>query len=67
MHLQEQSLLFADPPLRGEDVKLLQSELAQLQLDIPPGEVQAASFGPGTRAAVMKFQRAHGLTNRVTR
>jgi peptidoglycan hydrolase-like protein with peptidoglycan-binding domain len=47
--------------MRGEDIKLLQSELRQLALDIPDEEAQEAFFGPGTRAAVVGFQEANRL------
>lgn len=47
--------------MRGEDVKLLQTELAQLGFEIPDDERNEAFFGPGTREAVVKFQDMHQL------
>jgi murein L,D-transpeptidase YcbB/YkuD len=53
--------------IRGEDVALLQTELAQLrdadQLDaiIDPDEVGRQFFGPTMRDAVVRFQQQHGL------
>jgi len=45
----------------GGDVKNLQSKLAEYRLEIPTREVERSFFGPGTRGAVMEWQRTHGL------
>jgi len=47
--------------MTGEDVKLLQSELAQLGYAIPADEVEKAFFGKVTRQVVLEFQKAEGL------
>jgi hypothetical protein len=47
--------------MTGEDVKLLQSELAQLGYTIPADEVEKAFFGKVTRQVVLEFQKAEGL------
>src|SRR5438874_11909612 len=47
--------------LTGDDVKLLHAELTQLGLPIPDAEKQHATFAAGTREAVMRFQKEHGL------
>lgn len=47
--------------MRGEDIKLLQSELARLGHEIPAEEVGRSFFGKGTRKAVLDFQRRHNL------
>jgi len=44
---------------RGDEVKLLQSELALLGLTVPQADAAAATFGVGTEQAVMAFQRRH--------
>lgn len=46
---------------QGAEVGLLHRELAQLGGEIPQEEAQAALFGPGTHAAVLKLQAAYGL------
>jgi hypothetical protein len=45
----------------GEEVKDLHRNLAKHGLAIPSSEVTRAFFGPGTRDAVMRWQRTHGL------
>src|SRR5262245_28143507 len=47
--------------MRGEDVRLLQMELAQIGFQISPNEIGAAVFGPSTLQAVKDFQKVHGL------
>ena len=47
--------------MTGEDIKLLQSELAQLGYTIPADEVEKAFFGKVTRQVVLEFQKAEGL------
>jgi peptidoglycan hydrolase-like protein with peptidoglycan-binding domain len=47
--------------MQGDDIRLLQSELRQLALDIPDEESQEAFFGPGTREVVIGFQEANRL------
>src|SRR6266480_7702866 len=47
--------------LSGDDVRRLQSELAQLGLSVPDTERQQASFGQGTREAVIRMQKERGL------
>ncbi|HEX9200977.1 MAG TPA: neuraminidase-like domain-containing protein [Acidobacteriaceae bacterium] len=47
--------------MSGADVRLLHSELAQLGIAIPEAESGHAVFGPGTRDAVMRFQKANNL------
>src|SRR5260370_25768382 len=47
--------------LRGDDVRLLHNELAQIGLAIPDAERQKAIFGPQTLAVVTGFQKARGL------
>ncbi|MBN8490708.1 MAG: hypothetical protein J0M00_04675 [Burkholderiales bacterium] len=56
MNLQGRFLHLADPRQRGDDVRLLHTELRQLGLEIPPEDWDAASFGEGTGRAVGKFQ-----------
>ncbi len=56
MNLQERNLSLQTPPTVGEDVKLLQRELAQLLFNLPADEVGQGVFGPGTRDAVRQFQ-----------
>ena len=46
----------------GEGVVDLHQKLQAQGLKIPPGELQRQFFGPGTRAAVMQLQEAHGLS-----
>lgn len=50
--------------VRGDQVVALQTDLASLGFTDAHGLTLAAdgAFGPGTRAAVEGFQRAHGLT-----
>src|SRR5258706_15343477 len=45
----------------GDDVKLLQQELRRLGYSIRDTEAQQGSFGQSTQAAVMDFQKKHGL------
>ena len=49
------------PPLQGDDVKLLQSELQQLGFAIPSTEVASATFGRATYDAVVSFQAKNAL------
>lgn len=46
---------------KGEDVRLLQSELRQLDFQIPEEEYLESRFGRNTRNAVLSFQRKMGL------
>lgn len=46
---------------KGEDVKLLHSELRQLGHTIPAKEVQETFFGKDTQQVVLKFQKVEGL------
>jgi peptidoglycan hydrolase-like protein with peptidoglycan-binding domain len=55
MNLQGRNLYLR---MRGEDVKLLQSELRQLGFSIGDEE---GYFGKATRRAVLKFQEEQGL------
>ncbi|HEX7101674.1 MAG TPA: peptidoglycan-binding domain-containing protein, partial [Nitrolancea sp.] len=45
--------------LTGNDVRLLQRELAQLGFAISADEQGHALFGPTTRDAVLQFQKEH--------
>ena len=45
----------------GEEVKNLHRKLAKQGFAIPSSEVDRAFFGPGTRDAVLQWQRSHGL------
>ena len=47
--------------LRGDDVKLLHSELKQLGFLIPSEEVTGGLFGEGTASEVKRFQTSHQL------
>ncbi|MDR4497892.1 MAG: neuraminidase-like domain-containing protein [Candidatus Scalindua sp.] len=47
--------------LKGDDVKLLQTELLKLGYTIPAGEIDQSLFGEETRRRVLDFQKAHGL------
>ena len=47
--------------LRGDDVSLLLGDLERIGLAVPATERQQSLFGPGTREAVLRFQREHGL------
>ena len=47
--------------LKGQDVALLQSELAALHFSIASTEISDTSFGTATRQAVIDFQKAQGL------
>ena len=47
--------------LFGEEVKKLHRKLIEHGLEIPSSEVARAFFGPGTRYAVIQWQRNHGL------
>ncbi len=57
MKLQGRNL---EPNLRGDDVKLLQSELRRLKLKIQIVDLEGF-FGSTTFLAVQEFQRLHGL------
>ena len=48
--------------MKGDDVKLLQSELRRLAYVIADGEVAQSLFGDTTQRAVVDFQKSHGLT-----
>jgi len=61
MNLQGRNLSLQVPPIQGNDVKLLQSELQQLGYTIPTDELSTAYFGPATNQAVLDFQTGHGL------
>lgn len=58
MELQNRELSIR---MRGGDVALLQTELAELNFDIPVSEIERSHFGTGTRDAVNAFQGRHGL------
>jgi len=58
MNLQGRNL---QQGLTGDDVRLLHTELALLNLAIPDNESSAAQFGPATLAVVQQFQRQHNL------
>jgi peptidoglycan hydrolase-like protein with peptidoglycan-binding domain len=45
----------------GEEVKKLHRKLIEEGLEIRSSEVARAFFGPGTRYAVIQWQRNHGL------
>jgi glycosidase len=45
----------------GADVKNLHRTLIERGLEVPASEVERAFFGPGTRGAVMAWQRIRGL------
>jgi hypothetical protein len=47
--------------MRGEDVKLLHSELRLLGYEIPDAELEEAFFGRGTHRVVVRFQEEHRL------
>ncbi len=47
--------------MKGEDVKLLHSELRQLGYAIPNDELQKNCFGTVTQQVVLKFQKTEGL------
>ena len=47
--------------MRGDDVVLLQNELAQLGFDILPNEKEKKRFGKSTREAVRDFQKRRNL------
>ncbi len=47
--------------MHGDDVMQLHSELRRLGYNLPEEELRQAYFGPGTRQAVLAFQRAHSL------
>ena len=46
---------------RGDDVRLLHSELRKLGYTLPKQERNRRYFGPFTRKAVLDFQRKHSL------
>jgi peptidoglycan hydrolase-like protein with peptidoglycan-binding domain len=45
----------------GKEVERLQEELRQRGFEVPASEARRAFFGPGTRDAVLRCQREHGL------
>jgi glycosidase len=45
----------------GDEVRDLHRKLAKHGFEIPPSEVERSFFGPGTRNAVVQWQRNHGL------
>src|SRR5271157_3423981 len=45
----------------GDEVRDLHRKLAKHGFDIPQSEVERTFFGPGTRNAVVQWQRNHGL------
>ena len=49
--------------LTGADVAALHGELTQLGYAIPPAELAATQFGPGTLAAVQQLQTARGVAS----
>ena len=66
MKLQGRNLSLQSPPLppmQGDDVKLLQTELQQLGFPIPTGELISATFGNGTNQAVLNFQTKFSITS----
>jgi hypothetical protein len=52
--------------MNGPDVRELHHQLELLDLLVPSVERKCALFGPGTKLAVMKLQRAHFSSSRVT-
>lgn len=58
MNLQGRNLSHG---VRGDDVRLLHTELGQLGFAIPDRELREAQFGEGTRDAVLKFQEANRI------
>ncbi len=68
MNLQRRNL---QQGLTGDDVRLLHSELALLNLVIPDNERLAGLFGPVTVTAIQNFQKKHnfpitGIVDAVT-
>src|ERR1700694_1946103 len=59
MNLQGRNL---QQGLSGDDVRLLHTELALLNLAGPDNERSGAQFGPATLAVVQQFQRQHNLS-----
>ena len=47
--------------MKGEDVKLLQTELHYFGFTIPVSERKKTFFGVGTRKAIESFQKQHNL------
>ncbi len=47
--------------MKGEDVRLLHSELRRLGFDIPENEAQVPRYGSGTREVISRFQADHDL------
>jgi peptidoglycan hydrolase-like protein with peptidoglycan-binding domain len=47
--------------MRGEDVRLLHSELGELGYAIPSTDLERNFFGPGTYKIVREFQQSNGL------
>ena len=58
MELQGRNLTIR---MKGEDVKLLQSELKLLGYILPADEISRGYFGRETRNAVLSFQKQRGL------
>ncbi len=58
MNLQDRNLSIE---MRGDDVKLLHSELGLLGFTIPDKELQEMALGSGTREVIIQFQKAHDL------
>jgi len=52
--------------LFGQDVKLLQSDLQQLGLQIADGEIQKSAFGQDTLDSVCNSRNEMGLQANVT-
>ena len=46
----------------GEEVKELHRNLAKHRFTLPSSELERGFFGPGTRYAIMHWQRSHGLS-----
>ena len=46
----------------GEEVKDLHRNLAKHRFTLPSSELERGFFGPGTRYAIMHWQRSHGLS-----
>ena len=47
--------------MMGDEVSALHDALARAGLKVPEAEVERRFFGPGTRRAVQRLQRRHGL------
>src|SRR5262252_7939298 len=59
MNLQGRNLSIE---MHGEDVKLLQSDLCQLNYTISTREIERRFFGNDTRSAVLAFQHTEHLS-----